>query len=53
MIYAVEIKLWCGKQYVELDEPADTPDEAERLAIEIIRQSIDSAEVAQTYHTDD
>jgi len=51
MIYAVEIKLWCGKQYVELDEPVDTIEEAERLAIDVIKQSISSAEVAQTYRT--
>lgn len=49
MISTVEIQLWCGKQVVELDDPVDNEDEALRLAIEIIRQSLDCASVSQTW----
>lgn len=49
MINAITVGTWCGKLYVELDEPVKTEEEALEIAIKIIRQSLDSAGICETF----
>ena len=49
MINSIRVSTWCGKLLVELDEPVETEDEALEIAIGIIRESLDSAGVDETF----